>query len=331
MSEHLPQDTELVDFKRQAYLLDQLHSTPTDKRTASELNKRIPKQIQDELELFPSLANELRSTLTAQGMITEQRLKRSVIYTITDSGRAWIEKHAHYIPLQKADGKVNHVADVAIRQGREAHLLLQLIDAPSAGYFAAELKKKSVPEKLMLNPATARHLRGDLVVRQFIAVARTSSKSERFSLTQAGISKLVTLSFDVFDKLSLSGLGFTKLLSVARGCKIVSPDPITGPPEAPTTKQLESTVMEIFIELHRERHSVSGLVPIHEIRAAIRKRLGNEAASHSVLDSAILGLWRGKRLRIVPIVDRGSASAEELQDSISGVGETLFYLEANHG
>jgi hypothetical protein len=66
------------------------------------------------------------------------------------------------------------------------------------------------------------------------------------------------------------------------------------------------------------------------VRAEVRRRLGEAAGRHDHFDEVVLGLWRAKRLRLTPIADPGRATAEELQDAIPGVGETLFYLEPAH-
>ncbi len=80
----------------------------------------------------------------------------------------------------------------------------------------------------------------------------------------------------------------------------------------------------------RERHAVGGLVPIHEVRAAVRKQFGETAARHDVFDEVVLGLWRTQKLRLTPITDHAKATPDQLQDAIPGVGEILFYLEPAH-
>ena len=71
------------------------------------------------------------------------------------------------------------------------------------------------------------------------------------------------------------------------------------------------------------------MVPIHEIRTFVRRRLGDAAARHDSLDSVLLEMRRRMSWRVIPISDRSRATAEELQDAVPGVGETLFYLEAD--
>jgi hypothetical protein len=49
------------------------------------------------------------------------------------------------------------------------------------------------------------------------------------------------------------------------------------------------------------------------------------------LDEPIRELWRRGRVRMVALADLTRATSEQLNDSIPGVHETLFYLENAHG
>ena len=254
MSTNLPNDAELLNLKRQAFLLDQLVSSRTGQLTRADANKRIPKQIQEELALAPSVANDLRSALTSQGLLSEQDLKRRVLYSITDTGRAWLQENQLYIPLKPANGKINAPADDSTHRKRVAHLLLQLVDASESGQSATELNNKlgAQKTKLKLNAATARHVRGKLAESSFIAVIRTA-RSEKYTITAAGYTYLATISFDELDKLTLSGRGLTRLLRVARSNVASStetvPQPTPALKKAPTTSQLNAAVMQVLQEL----------------------------------------------------------------------------------
>lgn len=99
---------------------------------------------------------------------------------------------------------------------------------------------------------------------------------------------------------------------------------------AASPEELRHAILESFEELLREEHGVTRLVPIHQVREAIRKRLGSTSARHDHFDEAVLSLWRKKRLGIVPITDPSRATPEQLRDSIPGEGDTLYYLEVAH-
>jgi hypothetical protein len=98
VSANPPRDAELLDLKRQAFLLDQLNSEPGGKITQSQANKKITKSLQKELTIAVAIANDLRKGLAALGFLTENRHNRSVIYTITDAGRTWLVAHREHVP-----------------------------------------------------------------------------------------------------------------------------------------------------------------------------------------------------------------------------------------
>jgi hypothetical protein len=98
----------------------------------------------------------------------------------------------------------------------------------------------------------------------------------------------------------------------------------------PLPDDLAGKILAEFEELHRERHGHTGLVPIHEVRQRIADRFGPEAARHNVFDGQVQLLRQQQRIRMVPISDLRDATREQLNDSIPGVNETLFYLEPAH-
>lgn len=95
----------------------------------------------------------------------------------------------------------------------------------------------------------------------------------------------------------------------------------------PAPPEFQGTVADAIKDLIQEKYSVHGMVPIHEIRDAVRAKLGDAAASHKVFDQALLDMRREHGLRVIPISDRSRATAEQLQGGIKGLGETLYYVE----
>jgi len=138
----------------------------------------------------------------------------------------------------------------------------------------------------------------------------------------------------------LSGAALTRLLRAAREGLVTSPNvsipelpapltqspPLESAPSESTPGDLESAVTRIFTELLNERYANTGLVPIHEVRTTIRQRFGMTVASHEVFDDVLFGMRRSKKVALLSISDRSSATEEQLRDSIVGVGETFFYL-----
>ena len=326
-----PQGSELLALKRQAFLLHQLSSAPDGTLPQTKANQQIPKQIKVELSLLTRVVNGLRADLHSQGFLTKQKVKRSVHYTLTDAGRGWLRDNQHYIPLRPANGSVHVASDESVQQRRVAYLLFQLVNAPADGFTPTELKKKlgSQESKLKLNPATARLVLSKFAEEQLITVSRTA-RAEKYRLTPSGYAHLVALSFDDLGEITLSGSALTLLLRTARGITAPVSQTPSPPLPPPTTAQLEAAVLESVAKLRAEKHANTGLVPIHEVRLAIRLQFGEEAASHHIFDEVVYGLRRTKKVDLLSISDRSGASEEQLRDSIVGVGETFFYLENAH-
>ena len=71
------------------------------------------------------------------------------------------------------------------------------------------------------------------------------------------------------------------------------------------------------------------MVPIFEVRRRVGELLGPQAARHDVFDPRIRDLRRSGRLRTIAISDLRDATDEQLAESIKGINQTLFYLEAS--
>ena len=98
-----------------------------------------------------------------------------------------------------------------------------------------------------------------------------------------------------------------------------------GPPQ-----DLSTTIVTEFEELLRESHSHRERVPIHELRRRVKDKFGSEAARHDRFDTVLKQLRQHQRVRLVSISDLRDATQEELNDSISGLNETFFYVEPCH-
>ena len=184
-----------------------------------------------------------------------------------------------------------------------------------------------ITKPLKLNHATAWKVRDKLAQQGYIAV-QWDGKEGCYTLTPNGKLYLTTLPFNALGEVKVKGSALTELLEAARG---ESPrTEMQVPHSALTSTQLETPVMDIFLELLRERFTILGMVPIHEIRQVDSDRLGAQAASHAVLDETLLALRRKDTLRLISISDRSRATPEQLQDSVFAVGETFFYAEKTH-
>lgn len=68
------------------------------------------------------------------------------------------------------------------------------------------------------------------------------------------------------------------------------------------------------------------MIPIHEIRRLVADHQGDEAASHPVFDPVIMRMRSEGRLRLIAISDTRDATLAQMEASIPGVNETIFYV-----
>jgi hypothetical protein len=241
-----------------------------------------------------------------------------------------------YPPKRPATGRgaILPSSNEQVRHRRTLSLLLAVLKAPSQrlpAALAAALAKK-LPN-LDLNTATVRQLLADLGAEGLLACSGTGRLLE-YSMTHAGLASLANAEFPPDFSVTLMGQAFNAVLEAARlvgkqfgghgGQAHPEPSRLLAPTD------LERAVTGAFEELLRERHGATGMVPVHEVRAEVRRRHGDQAARHDTFDPAVLRLRQAGALRLVPITDLSRATADQLQASLPGVGETLFFLEAAH-
>jgi predicted transcriptional regulator len=338
---HSPDAVPEIAVRQRAFLLDQLVRVAGAKLSKGDANHAIPAAVKRELGLDAATANRLRAEMVAEGLLAMERPNRVESFQLTDPGRAYLEQHRHDVPpLPQGRGKgIVPPSNENVRQLRYSYLLLRLFQADRYTLSQAEANKfDALGKRLELNAATAKAIRHELAEQGLLIIARPN-RSESYTLTAEGRLKLGTLAFDEDFVFKLRGRVLNDLLEAAKEAarEFTAPPteqrpPVVVAPEttAPNTVQLEAVILRAFEDLLRERHTVTGMVPIHEVRDEVRKQLGESAARHDVFDSAILACWQAGRVRLVPITDRSQVSLEQLQASIPGTGETLFFLESVH-
>jgi predicted transcriptional regulator len=323
--------------RRRAFLLQQVAEAPGQTLRRGQANRTIPRAVVRDLGLTSAEANRVREALAREQHLRIAHTGKSATFELTDQGRALLQTLVPYAP-PPSRGVLNPPADVNMARWRKSYLLLQLLQAEGQTRSQAEANRLDTlgRRRLQLNAATARHLRHQLAAEGLLRVAR-DGRQESYALTDAGRLHLGTLDFYDSDThpytFRLQGRLLNQLLEAARETAKQFETPAgtaSVGPATPPAADLAVAVLEVFADLRREKYQMSGMVPVHEVRQRIRAKYGEEAARHAVLDDVILGLWRGGRLRLASISDQGRATAEQLQDSIPGVGETLFYLEAAH-
>jgi DNA-binding PadR family transcriptional regulator len=311
----------------------QLEARGETDESAATLNRQIVKAAQRYLGLTAGVANGLRKKLADQGFLAATKQGRSVRYSLTDAGRAYLSGLERPALSGRAKPTPPDESDVPeeIRDGQNAYLLLQLLSADGETLTrsqANQVKPKPLSKRLGLTPASANIRRAKLAERGYLRVSRIG-RSEVYSLTPDGLEYLAAGARHL-DHLEfpVKGKALNALVAAARESSFRPEQPSSTPVGAPPDKAtLENQVLIEFEELRRERHGRSGLVPIHEVRQRIVERFGPPAGRHDVLDEVILGLWRQQRLGLEGISDLSQATPAQLSDAIPGVSGPLFYLE----
>lgn len=319
------------------YLLDQIARGPAAGASGGNLNKKIPAAVRRSLELTNPAANRVRDELAADGLLRKAKAGRTTTFALTDDGRAFLDHHRAKLPPPKG---FKSPSNDRVIEFRTIYLLLRTLAAESetepdrSTRAAANKFEKSWVDTLELNVATADYLRIGLCGRGFLTMTKAGPTPE-FALTPSGRSELGSWGFDKLAEFELKFTGKTlnALLEAARevGKQDLAAEPAAAPPAlrpTATPDDIDRAIAAAFNDLLREEFAVSGMVPIHRVRAVIRDSLGDAAARHDAFDPAVLRLWQVGELRLFPITDLSKASPDELRDSIPGTGETLFYLEA---
>jgi len=284
------------------------------------------------LGLNPATTRAVLSELALRGDIIVRRLADSESYSLTPAGAEVLGRLRSECPvLPPAGAKPTPAPNESIRRGREAFLLLKLLEAPKHTASGTETQGIGYPKPFKLNHATAWQVRGELARAGYITIHWDGTEGG-YTLTRTGKQYLATLPFDAFGEFKIKGSTLTELLAAAReGTK-----PATGVPPSvePRThqpalnaSQLEKAVMNIFHELLSGRFANLRMVPIHEIRSEVAKQFGPHAVSHADFNELLLDFRRTDRVRLISIDDRSRATPEQLRDSISALGETFFYVE----
>ncbi|MDB5306092.1 MAG: hypothetical protein JWO38_294 [Gemmataceae bacterium] len=287
------------------------------------------------LGLNPGTTRAVLSELALRGDISVHRTADSESYSLTHIGTEFLGRLRGEYPILPPAGKPTAAPNESVRLGREAFLLLKLLQSAKYTCWESDAALGSYPKPLKLNHATAWRARGELAAAGYI-VTHWDGKEGSYTLTASGKRRLASLPFDELGEVKIKGSALTELLAAAR--EETNPTPRETPtptePQAPraalTDAQLETAVMDIFHELLGGQYANLHMVPIHEIRKAVAERFGPDAASHAVFNDRMLALRRAKQVRLISIDDRSRATPEQLRDSVFAVGETFFYVEKPH-
>ncbi len=226
---------------------------------------------------------------------------------------------------------------------QEAYLLLQVFRAEgrslSRSKINDKLKTKAAVQSLEFDPksdpATIHYHLSALVENAALAENRTGT-STSFTLTESGLRALATARQHVAASFTLKGEALNELLAAARGSTPVSgdekeselgtaPEPATQPgPATPTVG--EDDILRLVDHLKAGDFAGRELIPIHEVRRLVAEHHGRDAASHPTFDRLVKRLRSDDRLVLTAISDSRGVTQQELDDSIPGMNEVIFYI-----
>jgi hypothetical protein len=228
-----------------------------------------------------------------------------------------------------------------LAEHQKALLLLHLLVAKGRRMKKGDANRKltgALKKNLALSITAANQLRETLVGEKFIKKSLEkigSRKAEYYELTDRGLALLGSLEQYPPGIFRIKGSELNALISAVREQRETWQE--ADKEARPTTtvsghlpSNLAETILAEFTYLRKERFGHTGLVPICEVRKRIAEKYGSDAARHDVFDPHVHLLRQQHRIRMVPISDLRDASEQQLNDSIPGVNETLFYLEPAH-
>jgi DNA-binding MarR family transcriptional regulator len=313
---------------QKAFLLDQLlQAVPNHRLSRAAANKKLGATIRKHLGLDPATANRLRDQLVAQGYMRVTKQGRAVSLELTDEGREYLQTlEPHPLPAPRKGKPINPNVLPYVKP----YLLLRLLRAEGHMQTKGEANKFDALGKrhLVLTATNVQPLRVEMA-REGLVEILPQPRTERYRLTPAGVAFLASNEQYPAYKYSIKGDAFNALLRAAR--EIGTSRGQSTPKSAPRPADLPEALLAELEELRREEYGHTGLVPIYRVRERITARYGPETARHDVLDEAILQLGSAGRVRLISLADLQDATPEQLNASVPGVNETLFYMEHARG
>lgn len=313
-----------VPIEFRAFLLNQIASAPEGILSNAAANKRLPRG------LSKAEATRLRKQLAFEGLLDAEGPKRSPTFRLTTEGDEELQAIKAHVPELNTGGtRLKLDVDQETQDWRRSLLLFTFLkkDVPLTNAEANRDLNDHARKGLELNAATANHLREEAASKGYLE-KETRGRSVRYALTAPGLQQLAQLPVYGVLKVRLKGDALNRLLEAAREVARSFEPASRRDERAAEPVEVEAYVLSTIETLRRERHQYSGMVPIHEIRAEVQRKFGAAAASHAQLDPLFYKLHREKRLHLLSIADHSKATQEQLQESITGVGEVLFYCEA---
>lgn len=251
-------------------------------------------------------------------------------YRLTEKGRQYLR------PIQP---------DLEPKQlhAQESFILLQVFRAKERTLTRSglndKLKSRAAVRQLEFDvkeaPATVDYHLAELVEKGYLDEQRQRGSVVYTLNPDQGAGALASVKQHDGVSFTLSGKTLNALLAVARqsmpgrseaAVSHVPELPIEAAP-APASRALgEPDIVKYIDHLRADKYAGKGLIPIHEVRRLVAEHHGDEAAGHPAFDPLIKRMRSEDKLELIAINDKRGATQEQLDASIPGMNETIFYI-----
>jgi len=232
-------------------------------------------------------------------------------------------------------------------QTQEAFVLLQVFrsrdQALTRSDLNTKLKTNAAVRQLEFDvkgtPGTVDYHLAALVAKGALAEHRRSNSVFYTLDPDRGPAALAAAKQHEAVSFTLTGATLNALLAAARAAapaRIVDieadgPTEIEPPVNGPETARPRPTVgpdeiLDYVKRLGADRYAGKDLIPIHEVRRLVAQEHGDAAAGHPALDPILKEMRSEGQLRMIAISDNRDATQQQLDDSIPGMNEIIYYI-----
>jgi DNA-binding PadR family transcriptional regulator len=285
-------------------------------------------------ELHASVAGHALSSLVARGdieIISESKDGPGATYRLTEQGKEYNRPARPDIPDQQLEAQ-------------EAFILLQFFRAKEQRLTRSELngklKTKAAVGQLEFDvqsaPGTIDYHLVNLV-RNGCLDQEWKSRSVAYTLnSDHGTTALAAARQHDAVSFTMTGELLNALVAAVRKSNQPPSDgnqerkdggdgpPSPAPPHS--TPIGPSDITKAIEQLRSNLYASHDKIPIHAVRQFVASHHGEQAASHTVLDPLIVRMRSDGQLRLIAISDSRDATQQDLNNSIPGMNETLFYI-----
>jgi len=227
-------------------------------------------------------------------------------------------------------------------QGQEAFILLQVFRSKekklTRSELNAKLKTRAAVGQLEFDvkevPETVDYHLAELVEKYHLDEERRGNSVSYALNPENGTGALASATQHAGVSFTLTGETLNALIAAARASKpgqasdedtVVSEEPDAAAP-APSRSLVAEDIDRYIEQLRQDKYAGKDLIPIHEVRRLVAEHHGAEAAGHPTFDPLIKRMRSEDELELIAISDNRDATQQQLDDSIPGMNETIFFV-----